>query len=50
MNKISNTNVSNNGMKLECIMKVSRPAGVAWLGYASPVVIKLLSQKVVVTK
>ena len=30
-------------MSLECIIKVSHPAGVPWLGCADPVVIKLLS-------
>ena len=30
-------------MRLKSIMKVSRPAGVLWLGHAGPVVIKLLS-------
>ena len=49
MSEMSDTNVTV-GMKLECVMKVSRPGGVPWLGRTGPVVIKLLLKKVVDTR
>ena len=36
-------------MKMECVMKVSSPANFPWLHRVGPVIIKLLSKKVVNT-